>query len=112
MAFQPADFLTHHGFRRRAARVWGLECATTVTASQPLQVPAVHSLHLPASSRCPDWLGVASGFGPRGFADFDGIRSGRFRTCRSITQVRCVYQFRHRGLTPQFNRTLALLSFC
>jgi hypothetical protein len=32
MALQPADFLTHHGFRRRAPRVRGLECATTMTA--------------------------------------------------------------------------------
>ena len=104
MAFQPADFLTHHGFRRRAARVWGLECATTVAARPPPQVPAVHSLHLPASKLRPDWLGVASGFRPRGFADFDGIRPGRFRACRSIAQVRCVYQFRHRGLTRQCNR--------
>jgi hypothetical protein len=64
MAFQPADFLTHHGFRRRAKRVWGLECATTVTAREPPQVPAVHSLHLPASILPPDWLGVASGPSP------------------------------------------------
>ena len=32
MALQPADFLTHCGFHHRATRVWGLECATTITA--------------------------------------------------------------------------------
>jgi len=41
------DFLTHHGFRRRAARVRGLECATTITLlravagpRRPLSTPA------------------------------------------------------------------------
>jgi len=46
MAFQPADFRTHHGFCRRAARVWSLECATTIAAAaatgprRPLSTPA------------------------------------------------------------------------
>jgi hypothetical protein len=73
MTFRSTDFLTRYGFRRRAMRVWGLECATTMRV--PLncpKVPTVHSLHLPYATR-PDWLGVASGL-PWGFADFDGIR--------------------------------------
>ena len=65
---------------------------------QPSQVPAVHSLHLPAPQFAAR-IGSASPRDlPRGFADFDGIRPGRFRACRSIAQVRCVYQFRHRGI--------------
>src|SRR5471030_976969 len=102
MALQPADFHTHHGFGRRAVRVWGLECATTITAHEPPQVPAVHSLHLPTpqwATRIGSALPRAS---PRGFTDFDGIRPGRFRACRSIAQVRCVYQFRHRGVGGKF----------
>lgn len=35
-------------------------------------------LSTPAGANCgaPDWLGVAAGFRPRGFADFDGIQRG------------------------------------
>ena len=74
MTFRSTDFRTYHGFRRRAPRVWGLECATTMTVRKICRkVPAVHSLHLPDLWLHPDWLGIASGF-PRGFADFDGIQ--------------------------------------
>jgi hypothetical protein len=73
------------------------------------QVPAVHSLHLPTPHRA-DRIGSALPRAlPRGFADFDGIRPGRFRACRSIAQVRCVYQFRHRGVAAKstgINQTL------
>jgi len=44
---------------------------------RPLSTPAG------AAGCAPDWLGVASGFTPRGFTDFDGIRPGRFRARRS-----------------------------
>jgi hypothetical protein len=99
MALQPADFRTHCGFRRRAARVWSLECATTIADLQnPPQVPAVHSLHLPTALEADRFGSALPRAVPRGFTDFDGIRSGRFRARRSIAQVRCVYQFRHRGV--------------
>jgi hypothetical protein len=83
MAFQPADFRTHHGFRRRAARVWGLECATTIAATNRHRSPP-STLYTCRRLLAPDWLGVTSGLRPRGFTDFDGIRSGRFRACRSL----------------------------
>jgi len=97
MASRPADFHTPSACAAApvAFGVWN--------APRPsLSVP--ESLRSPPSTlytflrvRPPEaWLGVASARG-RGFADFDGIRSGRFRACRSIFQVRCVYQFRHRG---------------
>ena len=81
------------------AAVRGLERAFTMPAARPVQVPAVRSLHLPAPGRETAWLGVASHRpGPgRGFADFDGIHAGRFRAGCSMTQVRCVCLFRHRG---------------
>jgi hypothetical protein len=63
----------------------------------PPQVPAVHSLHLPVPHHADRFGSALPRAVPRGFTDFDGIRSGRFRACRSIAQVRCVYQFRHRG---------------
>ncbi len=98
MTLRPTDFLTHHGFRRRAlGRVRSLECATALAARQSCrQAPAVHSLHLPtATMRC--WIGSALPRNLRGFADFDGIQRDVSTLAAQLLQVRCVYQFRHRG---------------
>ena len=74
MALQPADFLTHCGFHRRAVRVWGLECATTITALSSRHRSPPSTLYT-CQPRCGlDWLGVASDLKPRGFTEFGGIQ--------------------------------------
>src|ERR1700677_2687250 len=64
-------------------RVRGLECATTMAVlgtalgpRRPLSTPASYAIS------ALDWLGVASACA-RGFADFDGLLTSRFRARRS-----------------------------
>lgn len=97
----PADFLTSTAFAARGqghgsgsgARLHHAGRQAGAGARRPLSTPSTRGLAAGA------WLGVASQRpGPcRGFAEFDGIHAGRFRAGCSMTQVRCVCLFRHRG---------------
>jgi hypothetical protein len=82
-AFRPTDFRTLHGFHRRAFAfgVWNAprpwqSTWTALGPRRPLSTPASVLEHTGLARRC-------LGSWARGFTDFDGLQTSRFRSRRS-----------------------------